>query len=82
MEALVGEPVTERNEHEWQAAVRTAGLSGQYWALVRLLIDKGVITVDELKQAIEAEAGRSVYSHMSCGVRVNPKTGALEWFQE
>lgn len=38
-------------------AVRGVGLVGQYWALVKLLIDKRLITTDELKAVMEAEAG-------------------------
>lgn len=73
---------SDNEEHVWQSAVRTAGLHGQYWALVRVLINKGLITADELRVAMEQEAGRSLYTHMSCGFRTNAQTGHLEWFQE
>lgn len=48
----------ERREDEWQAMIRATGTAGVVWAVVRLLIAKGVFTSAEIFDALGAEAGR------------------------
>lgn len=40
--------------------VAQAGIDGRYWALVLTLLSKRLITIDELKDAIAAQAGATV----------------------
>jgi hypothetical protein len=44
-----------REEDAWQAMTRDAGPRGLYWALVKLLIRRGVFTAEELRDEIASE---------------------------
>lgn len=46
-----------RVEDEWQAAIERIGTSGLVWAVVKLLLRKGVFTVEELCDVVQSEAG-------------------------
>lgn len=50
----------EQEEREWQAMCQQAGHNGVVWALALLMVRKGVITVEEMKEAVAGQAGRKM----------------------
>jgi riboflavin synthase alpha subunit len=47
----------EREEREWQYACQMLSAKSLVWALVKLLVKKGVVTVDEVRDTVMSEAG-------------------------
>lgn len=56
--------MSERNERDreqaWQMSISMLGINGVLWALIKVLLRRGIITDVDLEEQFQGDAGRRI----------------------